>query len=123
MTESEGVRALQRPLLVQFRGEEARDANPQSEAGVRREFFMLLIHQLLDPKYGMIQEDEDSRLCWFRDTGITDDNHRDFFLMGIICALAIYNDNIVDLRFPLALYKKLLRQSVQLTDLKECVST
>ena len=28
----------------------------KSEAGVRREFFMLVIQQLLDPKYGMIRE-------------------------------------------------------------------
>ena len=37
--------------------------------------------------------------------------------------MAIYNDNIVDLRFPLALYKKLLRQSVDLGDLKELSPT
>ena len=37
----------------------------------------------------------------------------------MICALAIYNDNIVDLRFPLALYKKLLQKPVDLKDLKE----
>ena len=66
------------------------------------------------------QEDDESNLCWFRNSTVaSDDSHRDFFLMGIICALAIYNDNIVDLRFPLALYKKLLRQPVELCDLKE----
>jgi hypothetical protein len=55
-TDSAGPQALRRPLLVKFQGEEARDANIASEAGVRREFFMLLLHNLLDPKYGMIQE-------------------------------------------------------------------
>ena len=37
----------------------------------------------------------------------------------MICALAIYNDNIIDLRFPLALYKKLLQKPVDINDLKE----
>ena len=44
---------------------------------------------------------------------------RDFFLLGIICGLAIYNDNIVDLRFPLALYKKLLNVEPDVQDLEE----
>ena len=44
---------------------------------------------------------------------------RDFFLLGIICGLAIYNDNIVDLRFPLALYKKLLNVEPDVEDLEE----
>jgi len=79
---------------------------------------MLLLHQLLDPKYGMIREDEESHLCWFSDSSFTE-NDQDFFLTGMICALAIYNDNIVDLRFPLALYKKLLQKPVDLKDLKE----
>ena len=70
-TESNGVGALRKPLLVSFRGEEARDANTASSAGVRREFFMLLLQNLLNPDYGMIKEDEESNLSWFRDS---DDN-------------------------------------------------
>ena len=46
-------------------------------------------------------------------------NTREFFLLGIICGLAIYNDNIVDLRFPLALYKKLLYKEPTIEDLDE----
>ena len=93
-TESEGVGALRRPLFVQFEGEEARDANPQSEAGVRREFFMLLLHNLLDPKYGMIMEDDESHLCWFRDSSVaSDDSHRDFFLMGMGCFSLCFASN------------------------------
>ena len=123
-TESEGVAALRRPLLVQFKGEQAQDANGLGEAGVRREFFMLLLAKLLDPQYGMLSEDEESRLTWFRDSSLSSDtSNRDFFLIGIICALAIYNDNIVDLRFPVALYKKLLGHKCDLSDLKELSPT
>ncbi len=31
-------------------------------------------------------------------------------LIGLVCGLAIYNGTIVDLQFPLALYKKLLNK-------------
>ena len=33
-----------------------------------------------------------------------------FQLIGILCGLAIYNAIIVDLSFPLALYKKVLKR-------------
>ena len=62
--------------------------------------------------------DEESHLCWFSDSTYNE-NDQDFFLTGMICALAIYNDNIVDLRFPLALYKKLLQKPIDINDLKE----
>ena len=118
--ESNGVGALRKPLLAKFRGEEAHDANVRSEAGVRREFFMLLLQKLLCPDYGMIVEHEESNLSWFRDsTDNSPDLLRDFFLLGVICGLAIYNDNIVDLHFPLALYKKLLNVEPNLDDLTE----
>ena len=32
-----------------------------------------------------------------------------YMLIGILCGLAIYNGTIIDLCFPLALYKKLLQ--------------
>lgn len=44
-----------------------------------------------------------------------------FHLIGVICGLAIYNFTIVDLHFPLALYKKLLKKKPSLDDLKELV--
>lgn len=36
-----------------------------------------------------------------------------------MCGLAIYNFTIINLPFPLALYKKLLNEKVDITDLKE----
>ena len=37
-----------------------------------------------------------------------------YTLIGLVCGLAIYNSTIVDLQFPLALYKKLLNKYVLL---------
>lgn len=47
-------------LQVIFVGEEAVDAG-----GVRKEFFLLIMKELLDPKYGMFRYYEESRLIWF----------------------------------------------------------
>jgi hypothetical protein len=41
-----------------------------------------------------------------------------YYLIGLILGLAIYNSIILDVRFPLAIYKKLLGVPVSLDDLK-----
>ncbi|OPJ84714.1 probable E3 ubiquitin-protein ligase HERC4 isoform X1 [Patagioenas fasciata] len=101
-----------KPLKVIFVGEEAVDAG-----GVRKEFFLLIMRELLDPKYGMFRYYEGSRLIWFSDKTFEDSDL--FHLIGVVCGLAIYNFTIVDLHFPLALYKKLLNKKPSLDDLKE----
>ncbi|GCB64177.1 probable E3 ubiquitin-protein ligase HERC4 isoform X1 [Scyliorhinus torazame] len=103
---------FKKPLKVIFVGEEAVDAG-----GVRKEFFLLIMRDLLDPKYGMFRYYEESRLIWF--SFQTFEEIDLFHLIGVICGLAIYNFTIVDLHFPLALYKKLLKQKPTLDDLKE----
>ncbi|KAI4872056.1 hypothetical protein NFI96_034268, partial [Prochilodus magdalenae] len=99
-------------MEVIFVGEEAVDAG-----GVRKEFFLLIMKELLDPKYGMFRYFEESRLIWFADKTFEEVDL--FHLIGVICGLAIYNLAIVDLNFPLALYKKLLKKIPTLDDLKE----
>ncbi|XP_066456781.1 probable E3 ubiquitin-protein ligase HERC4 isoform X2 [Eleutherodactylus coqui] len=101
-----------KPLKVIFVGEEAVDAG-----GVRKEFFLLIMRELLDPKYGMFRFYEESRLIWFSDQTFEDSDL--FHLIGVVCGLAIYNFTIVELHFPLALYKKLLKRKPTLDDLKE----
>ncbi|XP_026528408.1 probable E3 ubiquitin-protein ligase HERC3 [Notechis scutatus] len=103
---------LKKPLKVIFDGEEAVDAG-----GVTKEFFLLLLKELLNPIYGMFTCYSDSNLLWFSDTCFVE--HNWFHLIGIICGLAIYNFTVVDLHFPLALYKKLLNVTPGLDDLKE----
>ena len=105
--------SLKKPLLVKFEGEEGEDAG-----GIRKEFFMLILKEILDPKYGMFESYEESRLMWFSDyKGLVEDQM--YFLVGIVLGLAIYNDTIIDISFPKALYKKLLGESVDMSDLKE----
>ena len=104
--------SLKKPFIVNFIGEEGQDAG-----GVRKEFFMLILREVVDPKYGMFRYFEDSRLIWFADFQLETDLM--YFLVGIVCGLAIYNNTIIDLCFPLALYKKLLGEKVYLSDLTE----
>ncbi|VDP10908.1 unnamed protein product [Soboliphyme baturini] len=103
-------------LIVSFDGEEADDVG-----GVSKEFFMLLFQELLNPKYGMFVENVESRKLWFSD--IPFEGPQMFQLVGILCGLAIYNSVIVALPFPLAMYKKLLKEDVNLDDLKELSPT
>ncbi|XP_025109436.1 probable E3 ubiquitin-protein ligase HERC4 isoform X2 [Pomacea canaliculata] len=107
---------LKKPLKVVFLGEEAVD-----EGGVRKEFFMLLLRDVMDPKYGMFLYYEESRLQWFNAQSF--EGNEMFHLIGTLCGLAIYNFTIIDLHFPLALFKKLLKRPVTLDDLKELMPT
>ncbi|XP_062852312.1 probable E3 ubiquitin-protein ligase HERC3 isoform X1 [Trichomycterus rosablanca] len=107
---------LKKPLKVIFDGEEAVDAG-----GVTKEFFLLLLKELMDPVYGMFTHYPESNLLWFSDKCFVE--HNWFHLIGIICGLAIYNSTVVDLHFPLVLYKKLLDVTPVLDDLKELSPT
>jgi len=110
--EKQKAQDFKKPLKIIFLGEDAID-----EGGVRKEFFLLLIREILDPKYGMFVYYEESRLIWF--TTQTWEELTMYALIGVVCGLAIYNGLIVDLPFPLALYKKVLSKSVMLGDLAQ----
>lgn len=103
---------LKKPLKVIFVGEEAVD-----EGGVTKEFFMLIMREILNPDYGMFKYYEESRLQWFNSETFEETDK--FHMIGTICGLAIYNFTIIVLPFPLALFKKLLNRPVVLEDLKE----
>ena len=115
---------LKKPLRVKFEDEEAEDAG-----GVTKEFFMLLIKEILNPDYGMFTEYEDSNMIWFNPSSLEENSY--YFLIGIVCGLAIYNFTIVNVPFPLILYKKLLwneeeqkkEMEFTLSDLKELTPT
>uniref|UniRef100_A0A1B6KH92 HECT domain-containing protein n=2 Tax=Graphocephala atropunctata TaxID=36148 RepID=A0A1B6KH92_9HEMI len=104
-------RDYKKPLKVTFLGEEAEDAG-----GVKKEFFMLLLREILDPKYGMFKSYEETNAIWFSETSFEDEIM--YYLIGLLCGLAIYNFTIIALPFPLALYKKLLGELLVLQDLQ-----
>ncbi|KAI1709747.1 HECT-domain (ubiquitin-transferase) domain-containing protein [Ditylenchus destructor] len=99
---------INRPLRIEFEGEEAED-----RGGVRKEFFMLLFNELLQNTYGMFIEDEESHYVWFSGVAGDSDSYK---MVGLLVGLAIYNGVQVNLPFPVALYKYLLEQPITLDD-------
>ncbi|PSN46654.1 hypothetical protein C0J52_07077 [Blattella germanica] len=59
---------LKKPLKIKFENEEAEDAG-----GVTKEFFMLLLREVLDPKYGMFRQYEETRTIWFSEDSFEDE--------------------------------------------------
>ncbi|KAF9895931.1 hypothetical protein BX616_008513, partial [Lobosporangium transversale] len=56
----------------------------------------------------MFTTNEESRLCWFAQSPLNDELALDEYnMIGRLIGLAIYNGIILDIHFPLALYKKL----------------
>lgn len=79
-------------------------------------YFCLLVNKRRRTKaltlYKMFFDLNDNLLQTFEDIDL-------FSLIGVICGLAIYNLTIVELHFPVALYKKLLKRKPTLDDLTE----
>lgn len=110
---------FKKPLKVIFDNEEGVDAG-----GVKREFFHLIMLQVLDPSFGMFKRYEESNLIWFMsmlspqemdeqlhssDTNISFDcdNLQEFEMIGTLVGIAIYNSVIINLPMPHVLYRKL----------------
>ncbi|KAG0575477.1 hypothetical protein KC19_5G006600 [Ceratodon purpureus] len=103
---------FKKPLKVIFEGEAGVD-----EGGVTKEFFQLLIRELFNVSYGMFVYNEETRRFWFNRNSM--ETEHEFRLMGNILGLAIYNGVILDIHFPMAVYKKLMREPVSLKDLRD----
>ena len=117
MVQLESRRAydFKKQLRVTFVGEDGID-----EGGVQKEFFKIVMDTIFDPGYGMFEMNPDTRLCWFALDNTRDmDTLEEFRMLGILIGLAIYNGVVLDIKFPLALYKKLLNHSTSLEDLHE----
>ncbi len=103
---------FKKQLKVKFIGEQGID-----EGGVKKEYFLLLIRQIFNPEYGMFTYSDKTRFFWFNTVSF--EAKMKFELIGIIFGLAFYNNVILDVRFPLVVYKKLLNIKPTLNDLQE----
>jgi len=104
---------LKKQLKVEFEGEEGID-----EGGVSKEWFQLLVAELFSLKYGMFTQDDATRTQWFNQKS---PDFNEFELLGNVLGLAIYNNVLLDLHFPLVVYRKLLANNYlpTLRDLEE----
>ncbi|BGP44507.1 Putative E3 ubiquitin-protein ligase [Rhodotorula kratochvilovae] len=103
---------LKKPLRITWEGEEGIDAG-----GLRKEWFLLLCRQLFDPQFGMFLHDADSNLCYLNPGAVGMED--DFWLVGVVVGLAVYNAATLDVPLPLAIYKKLSFEPLSLADLAQ----
>ncbi|KAL1632937.1 putative E3 ubiquitin-protein ligase [Neofusicoccum ribis] len=96
-----GSEDIKKGLRVQFVGEEGIDAG-----GLRKEWFLMLVRELFDPNHGMFVYDEDSQFCYFNPN--TFEQSDQYFLVGAVLGLALYNSTILDVALPPFAFKKLL---------------
>ncbi|XP_063075951.1 probable E3 ubiquitin-protein ligase HERC4 [Engraulis encrasicolus] len=100
-----------RPMTVKFMEEDGVD-----EGGVSQEFFSLLSEALIAKDTTPLEVFEESGLVWFMSDDCKADVYRD---IGIIIGMALWNHHLVNIPFPLALFKKLLGRMPTLEDLEE----
>mmetsp|Transcript_16532 Transcript_16532/g.34920 ORF Transcript_16532/g.34920 Transcript_16532/m.34920 type:complete len:1375 (-) Transcript_16532:78-4202(-) len=101
---------LRKRLRVSFKGEEGLDAG-----GVTKEFFQLLCEELFDVHSGLWSSKYGDDLNWFNSENTWDD--KGYELIGVLFGLALYNSVLLDVRFPLAVYRKILGLPLGLEDI------
>lgn len=65
----------------------------------------------------MFTIDRETKFCWFNSMSF--ENESQYILIGLIIGLAIYNNIILDVRFPMVVYKKLLGKKGTFNDLED----
>ncbi|KAI3195741.1 hypothetical protein CBS147311_7851 [Penicillium roqueforti] len=96
-----GQEEIKKGLRIEFSGEEGIDAG-----GLRKEWFLLLVREVFDPLHGLFIYDDDSQYCYFNPYCF--ESSEQFFLVGVLLGLAIYNSTILDVSLPPFAFKKLL---------------
>ncbi|KAG4026090.1 hypothetical protein MFRU_045g00350 [Monilinia fructicola] len=96
-----GGEEIKKGLRIEFKGEEGIDAG-----GLRKEWFLLLVRDVFNPDHGMFSYDEDSHFCYFNPNSFETTDQ--YFLVGVVLGLAIYNSTILDVALPPFAFRKLL---------------
>lgn len=66
---------------------------------------------------GMFTYDESTKLFWFNPSSFETEGQ--FTLIGIVLGLAIYNNCILDVHFPMVVYRKLMGKKGTFRDLAD----
>ncbi|KFM81417.1 Ubiquitin-protein ligase E3A, partial [Stegodyphus mimosarum] len=110
MVAMENPNNLKKQLVVEFEGEQGID-----EGGVSKEFFQLVVEEIFNPDFAMFTLNPETQMYWFNPTSFESDAQ--FTLIGIILGLAIYNNIILDVHFPMVVYRKLMGKKGTFYDL------
>ncbi|XP_056272847.1 probable E3 ubiquitin-protein ligase HERC4 [Pseudoliparis swirei] len=103
---------FKKQLVVYF------DENPEVKHVFEKDLFHHLFGEMMTTASGMFMFNDSETLAWFPST-TTEEGKTNFFLLGVLCGLALYNHSLIHFPFPLALFKKLLGVEPTLDDLKE----
>ncbi|XP_069560172.1 ubiquitin-protein ligase E3A isoform X2 [Brachyistius frenatus] len=112
MISMENPSDLKKQLFVEFEGEQGVD-----EGGVSKEFFLLVLEEIFNPDIGMFTYDDITKLFWFNSSSL--ENEAQYTLIGIVLGLAIYNNCILDVHFPMVVYRKLMGKKGTYLDLSD----
>ncbi|XP_022074626.2 probable E3 ubiquitin-protein ligase HERC4 [Acanthochromis polyacanthus] len=82
-----------------------------------KDFFYEVFHEMVSAESGMFMFNDSETLAWFPSTAAQEDQR--FYMFGVLCGLALYNQHIIYLPFPLVLFKKLLGVKPSLEDMIE----
>ncbi|XP_018409054.1 PREDICTED: probable E3 ubiquitin-protein ligase HERC6 [Nanorana parkeri] len=107
---------LRKQLMVEFQGETS--ADPRAAL---IEVFLSVGEKMVHPDYGLFSSPDPMLPVWFPNHSIAE--KKQYYYYGILCGLAIFNQWVMYLPFPLALFKKLLGRKTTLDDLKELQPT
>ncbi|XP_063074748.1 probable E3 ubiquitin-protein ligase HERC4 [Engraulis encrasicolus] len=83
----------------------------------QKDFFLHVFDELRSHDFGLFMYNDTETLLWFPPK--PQHENKMYFHLGILCGLALNNNNIVHVPFPLAMFKKLLGVHVGLEDLTE----
>jgi len=103
---------IRKHLQVVFKGEEGVDAG-----GVTKEFFQLLSEELFGTFHGLWSTKYGDGLNWFNSENTWDEKR--YELVGVLFGLALYNSVLLDVHFPLAVYRKILGLPLGLEDMMD----
>ena len=108
---------IKKSLRIAFVGEEGVDAGgyvmshylagyTNNFFSLRKEWFLLLTREVFDPEHGLFVYDPESNYCYFNPFSLETSDQ--FFLIGVLLGLAIYNSTILDVALPPFAFRKLL---------------
>lgn len=106
-------KALKKRLFVHF------DGDAKITDVYKRDLFHHLFLELVSADSEMVMFNESKTLAWFPSNKISKEKNTQFLIFGRLCGLALYNQSIIHLPFPLALFKKLMDIDASLDDLAE----
>ncbi|XP_068168480.1 probable E3 ubiquitin-protein ligase HERC3 isoform X2 [Antennarius striatus] len=94
------------------------DEDPKISNVYKCDLFHHVFNDMVSTQSDMFMFDDSKTLVWFP-SKVTEEDKKTFLVLGVLCGLAMYNQCIMRLPFPLVLFKKLLDVEPTLEDLKE----